>query len=74
MSRLRFWALLAAALILCGLVVERIPLGVLRGPIEARLSEALGRPVTINGDLRIDFGFELEPELAAEEITVANPA
>ena len=74
MSRLRFWALLAAALILCGLLVETIPLGVLRGPIEARLSEALGRPVTIDGDLRIDFGFELEPELAAEEITVANLA
>ncbi len=74
MSRLRNWALLAAALILCGLLVETIPLDVLRGPIEARLSEALGRPVTIDGDLQIDFGFELEPELAAEEITIANPA
>jgi uncharacterized protein involved in outer membrane biogenesis len=73
MFRLRTWALLAVALIACGLLIEMIPLGALRGPIETRLSESLGRPVTIDGDLHIDFGFDLEPELAAEEITLASP-
>ena len=72
MFRLRNWAVLAIALIACGLLIEMIPLGVLRGRIEARLSESLGLPVTIDGDLRVDFGFDLEPELAAEEITLAN--
>ncbi len=74
MSRLRNWALLTVALIVCGLLIETISLNTLRGPIEAQLSQALGRPVTIDGDLHIDFGFELEPELAAQEITVANLA
>ena len=63
------WILFAIAA-LVAVVIALFDWNWLRGPISSYLSSKLGRPVTINGNLRGEFS--LKPRLTADYVTLAN--
>ncbi len=67
-------ALLALVLVLAIgalLLVSRVPLEPLRGPLAAQLSRALGAPVEIGGELGLELG--LPPRVTAGDVVFGGP-
>lgn len=64
---------IVAGLLLLMLLLVSFGWGLLRHPLERRLSARFGRAVTIGGLSRIDHGF-LHPVLAIRDVAVAQPA
>lgn len=66
----RIATFLAAAVVVCLTVLQRVHLRSLSGPIASQLSAALGRPVHIRGDVHVDLA--LRPHLEVEQVVVGN--
>jgi uncharacterized protein involved in outer membrane biogenesis len=64
-------ALLVAALAAAGTVGVPVDASAWRAPLAARIGEALGRPVALDGPLRLVIGFS--PRLRAQVVRLPNP-
>ena len=64
-------AVLAVMLALLLIVILTFDINAYRDEIQARASDALGRPVVIGGELSL--GVSLLPTVVAEDISIANP-
>jgi AsmA family protein len=66
-------AALTASGLLLGVLIAALDAGYLRGPMVHFIAARAGRPVQIEGPLRLRL-FSLRPEVIAEGVTLGNPA
>jgi len=68
---LRFLGVTAVVLLLALVALRFIPIDRLREPLNHRLSSAIGRPLRIDGDVRIEFDLAIRVE--AEQVSLSDP-
>src|SRR5450432_3997146 len=69
-TRLRAGVAIATGVGVAVLVILFFPWNLLRGPISDHLSRSLDRPVSIAGDLTVQFGWT--PQIQADDVSIGN--